>query len=502
MYRPRPPQNQSQFLSSRLPKLAAMPTEKELEHAFQEASKRNAPIELPWGAEGSAAYLLTIQPAEEPVWTMYEGDVAHDNPLWRHASRDMGLIHSMIFQSCPEDTAPIPSKQAATPASLISGSQSLMPPDTSKASLQGRLENMQITSLFQSIQMSKMTGRLQIFDQGQVSQVYFDDGNPVHASCPEGIGDQAIIETMTWEHGDFRFFPDEKSTEKTVKRRVESMIMEGITLLDQLKFLQNLGLKPDSFLVRKDTRISPEEFKSRLSNGAPLDLNAQKAMYELCDGRTRWQDLLTRKPLTKLEWVPLLFNLTSCALINIQDNSPFAQASPGATLDRNMIAGVQKALVRAETGLYTYPALLYFLEREFAKCIALGMPLSLIIFETRIVLGGNPQPLPIPALRELASRVEQIKRPFDILAHHETFDFAILLPGTSSKAARLFAHKVSESLVNVPLVQGQTQRLLLAGGIISAPEDTVDIGRFVAGAREAKNKAKEGRIPLRSYSEL
>ncbi|MBX9688050.1 MAG: diguanylate cyclase, partial [Candidatus Obscuribacterales bacterium] len=168
-----------------------------------------------------------------------------------------------------------------------------------------------------------------------------------------------------------------------------------------------------------------------------------------------------------------------------------------------MIAGVLRALVRAETGMYTYPALQYFIEREFSKCIAFGMPLSLIVFEARIILGGDPpQPLPIPALREICTRVEAMKRPFDIVAHHETFEFALLLPGATSKAARMFANKVAESLINVPLMQGQTQRLLLAGGIASSPEDTQDLGRFLAAAREAKSKAKDARVPLKAFSEL
>lgn len=482
-----------------------MPAMKDLEFALQEASKRNLIIELPWGAESSPGYVLTVQGGDDPTWAMFEGEVPNAAPLWKHASRDMGLIHSLIFQACPDDML---SAAGAAPAAVTTGNHNfLAPTDTSKATLQGRLENMQIMNLFQSIQMSKMSGRLQLFDQGNVAQLFFKEGTPVHASSAEGVGDPAVVEIMTWEKGEFRFFPEEETGERTVKRRVEAMVMEGITLLDQYKFLEKQNLTPDSYLIRKEARISPEEFKSRLANGAPLDLNAQKNMYELCDGRSRFQDILSRCPLTKVEWVPLLFNLTSCGLVVISESSPFAGKAQGlvaAQLDRNMIAGVLRSITRAETGLYTYPALQFFIEREFSKSVAFGMPLTLIVFETRIFLGGDkaPQPLPIPALRELHNRIEAMKRPFDIVAHYETFDFALLLPGSGSKAARIFGHKVSESLVNVPLMQGQTQRLLLAGGMASAPEDTLDLGRFLTAAREAKNKAKELGVALKAFSEL
>ncbi len=509
MYRPKPPPQQPEKpQGQRLTKLASIPSLKDLEFAFQEAFKRKLIIELPWGPDNVPGYVLTIQASQpETVWTMFDSDVPTDAPMWRHASNDMGLIHSLIFQSCPDDMIGPSNPQPA--AAVTTGTHPVMAPpaDLSKSTLQGRLENMQIATLIQSIQMSKMSGRLQLFDQGITAQIYFHDGNPIHATSMEGVGDNAVVEIMTWEQGEFRFFPEELSEERTVKRRVDGMIMEGITLLDQHKFLQKQGLKPDSFLVRKETRISPEEFKTRVSRGAPLDLGAQMAMYELCDGRARWQDLLTRRPMPKGEWVPLLFNLASCGLITISETSPFgskAQGLAGQDIDRAMIQGVVKNLVRAETGIYTYPALLFFVEREFSKSMAFGMPLSLLVFESRIVLGGDgtPQPLPIPALKEIANRLEQLKRPFDILAHYETFDFALLLPGATAKAARMFGHKVSESLLNVPLMQGQTTRLLLAGGIASTPEDTQDLGRFLAAAREAKNKAKEARVTLKAFAEL
>ncbi|MBX9721754.1 MAG: DUF4388 domain-containing protein, partial [Candidatus Obscuribacterales bacterium] len=436
-----------------------MPSEKDLEFCFQDANKRKVVIEMPWGQEGKTAYLLVVQPGAETVWSMYEGEVPSEEPLWRHATRDVTLIHSLVFQSVPDDmvsVAPVAAAPTAGNQSVITGMyniSNLPPPDQSKASLQGRLENMQPANLVQSIQMAKMSGRLQVFEQGSMIQIYFNEGTPVHATSPDGRGDSAVIEMMMWETGEFRFFPEETTPELSVTRRMDSMLMEGITLLDQHKFLLKQGLKDDSYLVRKEARISPEEFKAKVSRGAPLDLQPQMSMYEVCDGKTRWADLLGRRPMMKTEWVPVLFNLVSCGLLSVSDTNPFAgkaQGLVGTELDRNMIAGVLRALQRSETGMYTFPALQYFLEREFSKSTAFGMPLSIVVFESRIILDGSPtpQPLPIPALREITNRVDSIRRPFDILAHYETFDFAVLLPGASGKAARMVGHKIAELLLN------------------------------------------------------
>ncbi|MBX9687820.1 MAG: DUF4388 domain-containing protein, partial [Candidatus Obscuribacterales bacterium] len=306
-----------------------MPTLKDLEFAFQEAAKKNLVIELPWGMEGQGSYILTLQPGNDAVWQMFEGDEPLGEPIWRHPCRDVALIHSLIFQAVPDEMISAISKPAENSSIQAAAASLAPPPDSTKATLQGRLENMQMANLIQSIQMSKMSGRLYLFDQGSSSQIFFLDGQPVHATNLESSGDNAVIEIMTWEQGEFRFFPEESSPEHTVKRRVESMIMEGVTLLDQQKFLAKQGLSPDSYLIRKEARISPDEFKTRVSRGAPLDLNAQMMLYELCDGRSRWQDVLGRKPMVKVEWVPLLFNLVSCGLLNISESSPFAGKAQG-----------------------------------------------------------------------------------------------------------------------------------------------------------------------------
>lgn len=512
MYRPqRPAQQHQQPQIQRLPKLLVMPALTDLQFAADEARKRKAIIELPWGPDARSAFVIVVATSGEGyVWSLFEGEDTHQaEPLWRHGSNDTALIHSLIYQMVPDEMLAAPT-QASAPvpdgrATLTGMSAVSVLADASKASLQGRLENMQIATLVQSIQMSKMNGRLQLHDKGEIAQIFFTEGNPVHATTPEASGDSAVVEVMAWEVGDFLFFPDETTAEKSVKRRLDGMIMEGITLLDQQKFLNKQGLKPDCFLLRKEAKITPDEFKARVSRGAPLDLQPQMQMYEMCDGRMRLQDILQRRPMSKIEWVPIVFNLLSCGLITIADVSPYASKAQGLAateFDRGMIAGVLKSLTRGDTGMFTYPALLYFLEREFAKSSTFGMPLTLIVFEARIVMAEGPQTLPIQAMKEIASRAETMKRPFDILAHYETFDFAVVLPGANTKSARIFAQRLADSLINVPLIPGQTQRLLLAGGIASIPEDTQELGRLMSAAREAKSKAKEARVPLKAFSEL
>lgn len=299
MYRPRPQQrtpDQPQVQRHPLrvgtiteKDLGDLLTELQLGDFYRESEKIKMTVEVPLNPGPSSVYLLTVNstPAAT-LWSMYHGDNSTAQPLWQYSSRDLGLIYSLVLQSFLEDPQITPVHSGQVPSAAVTTGNNAVPSppaDLSKATLQGRLdpsakEGMQITGLVQSIQMSKMSGRLHLAHMTHSAQIYFHEGAPVHASSPDGVGDLAVVEIMTWEQGDFRFFPDENTSERTVNRRLDGMIMEGITLLDQDKFLRQQGLQADSYIVRKEARISPEEFKAKVSQGAPLDLAAQMSMYE------------------------------------------------------------------------------------------------------------------------------------------------------------------------------------------------------------------------------
>lgn len=507
MYRPRtqqpPPSNY------RLPKQSAIPAAEDLEVALKESVKRpKCLVELPWVPREGHAFLVTVlsTPGRDPDWALFIGVDDRGEALWRHSTRDTVLIHNLIFQSAPDEHVSLVSSGSLGEKSMLAeSSQDGYEGSNANASLQGRIENMQMTTLVQSVQMSQMSGRLHLFDRGNNAHIFFVEGIPVHASTAEVTGDMAIIELLGWEQGDFRFFPGESTAERSVKSRLETAILEGIALLDQIKFLESQGLKPGSYVLRKNTQISREQFKESLSTGVPADMQKQMSLYEQVDNRSRFKDILARCHLHKVEWVPIMFNLLSCSLVELAEVSPLAGKAAKlevAEIDRSVIQGVTRSLIRAETGMFTYPAFLFMLEQEFAKSVVLGLPLSLILFEVRISTGTMDQPLPIQALKEVAGRIGKLKQSFDILGHYETFDIALLLPGSPLKVSRVIANTVASVLMNTPLIQGSSARLLLSGGVAVSPDDTQELGRLISAAREAKNKAKESGTSIKLFAEL
>lgn len=539
MFRPKQPQIPANY---RLPKMQKILSETDLQFVLSEAgNKRGTTIEMPFLA-GTQTYMLTVvlaQDSNDAMWSYYRGDDAQAQLLWRHGTGDVNLILNLcgaesgapdVGYTAVSKTNSLPHLQAETQRSLTNTYTGINPivsqqgtpanPSISTgnnlsslsggpgATLAGDLSNMQLPTLLQSISMSKMTGKLRLDDNGQQAVVYFNDGNPVHAATAESTGDQAIVEMITWEEGTFQFFPNEQTNESSVKRRVDSILMEGVTLLDQNKFVKEQGVKPQSYLFRKNAQLTEEQFKEALTRGAPLDFETQKKFYSIVDGASPFVEILRRMPMIKIEWVPIMFNMLACGLLGVSDTPPAGVSVapllsiPPFEIDRAAIAGVHRTLVRPETNVFTYPAFLYFLEQEFGKCAAMGMPLSLCVFEMNLRVGNELQPMPLNFAKEVLKRMETVKRPFDTLGHFETFQYALFMPNTPGKGAKVFGVRLMEILANDPPIPRVAGTAVIRMGVAAAPEDTMDLPLLLSAAREAKKRGIESGSGVTVFREI
>jgi len=229
----------------RLPKMQAILGEGDLQFVLGEAaSKRGTTIEMPF-MTGADSFMLTVlmsTDSNEPVWTYFRGDDSRAEMIWRHPTGDVNLVLNLCasesgsadgYQSVartqllPHQSAPQAQPGNASYTDLrnvgsdsqsgnrppLSSNQITSPGAGRTSTLEGNLSNMQIPTLLQSINMSKMTGKLCIEDKGQQASIYFVDGIPNHAITEESNGDLAIVEMITWEEGQFHFYPNEQSTE-------------------------------------------------------------------------------------------------------------------------------------------------------------------------------------------------------------------------------------------------------------------------------------------------
>jgi hypothetical protein len=270
-----------------------------------------------------------------------------------------------------------------------------------------------------------------------------------HATALGLEGDLAVLELVTWEKGKFYFYRDETNPLRTVVKRIDALLMEGITILDQTKTLDAAGIKAESYINKAEASLTERDFEERVASGAPVDMARQKHFYIQLDGCSTLADILRKTPLAKKDWVPILFNLVNSKLITASSKPAKTDKTAGLNatpIDYVAIERVNKMLSRPDTGILSYPSFHYFLDQEFQRFQQYRIPYSIIIFEMWAWHNNELKALSPSALQEAVSRINGAKRSLDLFAHFEALSYAILLPHTETQAAAVLAHRILEIL--------------------------------------------------------
>lgn len=520
----------------RLPRLESLPGIDDVMGAMEQARARmGLPVELSWVmADAANIYRLIVTCSREsgdPTWDLLVGEGRNEVRTWTYTTGDVALVLNLVLSESTENIMHEGMDQSAllgenadrntglsgSYSTSLMGLQSLSSTSSKlpvfqasralkPASMEGTLEDMPIPNLLQSIAMGKNTGKLTVTNEETGAELYFIDGELTHAQVLNLKGDLAIMELVTWDQGRFFFYRDERSEQRTVQRRVDAILMESVTLLDQSKFLLDSGLKMDSFIDKRDSALTEALFEEAVKKGAPCDVGLQKQFYLQLDGNSTLFDILRERPMVKKDWVPVLFNMLRCELITLSDKPRVkdkASLLQTTALDRNAIDTVSRSMKRPDTGIVSYPVFQYFLEQEYFRFQFNQQPFAVIIFEVWVWGAEKLEALPIPAVAEVARRIGGVKRNIDLLAHFEALHYAMLLPNTEPAAAAILGHRCLEVLTATSLTSDlATRRLALAFGIAGIPEDCRDIGLLLSAAKVAKNVAQQSDFPIVMFKDL
>ncbi|HEY9678213.1 MAG TPA: DUF4388 domain-containing protein [Drouetiella sp.] len=518
-------QRQDNRHNIRLPNQANIPDLKQI-YALQNQAQTNVgrTVELPFG-EAPEEYVLTLNRDKAKgdwLWMLYRGQGGESFLEWSYVTPDPGVIHNVIAAQFPGSTLkpkilqpdkdevqqpPLTESERLKISQSITGGYDMTQSANQdrqsatggfarlqRATLEGELENLSVPNLLQSISIGKMTGRLEIASSTDVANVYFFDGAPLHCSMRGVEGDAAIIELVSWDSGAFRFYPEPKTRVESVKKRLDVLLIEGAAFTDQLKYLSAQGLALESFLMRKHNNISETKFDEMTAKAACSDMRLLKGFYQSIDSKSTLVEILRRRPLPKTDWIAVLYGLVSSDLVQFISNLPeptlklTTVAVPA--VDWQTVRSFEKSMLRADTELYTFPAYLYFVEKEFTRFERFSQPFSIIIIEAGYRTAQNPQsiePLPLKAVKEMSKRIDKLKRKTDLLGHYETFGLGLLLPLTDGTSARSFASRLADIIVSTPLsAEIDASSLVLTIGTASVPESCQDLGAMLAMARPTK----------------
>ncbi|MBZ0189519.1 MAG: DUF4388 domain-containing protein [Candidatus Obscuribacterales bacterium] len=362
---------------------------------------------------------------------------------------------------------------------------SLMP-----EALTGNLEVLHITTLLQSISMGEMSGRLRIQRQAAYADIFFEEGAPVHSEGTRGHGEEGFIQVICWKDGEFHFEAKLKTDERTIRKSMETLILEGCLLLDNTEFVRSHGVRMDTVLAWSNPNLSEGQFEAILGEGEPVDMGLLKAVYLQIDGRKTMLDIVEILRLSRSQWVSAMANLLRAQVVSVgmRIEGRRLVLEPKA-LDINLIAPINQVLLNAETGLYTYPAFLYLTDHEFKY--SAERPLSIALINAKAVEISTNQIKPVlnaQGYKELALCIANVQGFRGIIAHYEEFGVGLVMMGANSMHAATIADRIIKSLLSSSM-EFRLAASNMSFGIATFPDDAEDLPALLAAAEAARDRA-------------
>jgi len=101
--------------------------------------------------------------------------------------------------------------------------------------IQGRLEEMSMTDLMQSLEMGQKSCRLQVRKGNERGELFFASGQCRDAKIGDLAGDDAVFKVVLWTEGEFEidFNAANASTATTTTRSTTGLLMEAMRLMDE-----------------------------------------------------------------------------------------------------------------------------------------------------------------------------------------------------------------------------------------------------------------------------
>jgi CheY-like chemotaxis protein len=101
--------------------------------------------------------------------------------------------------------------------------------------IQGRLEEMSMIDLMQSLEMGQKSCRLIVRQGGAQGELYFASGQCRDAKIGGAEGDEAVYKVVLWTEGEFEidFNAANASTRKTTTRNTTGLLLEAMRLMDE-----------------------------------------------------------------------------------------------------------------------------------------------------------------------------------------------------------------------------------------------------------------------------
>lgn len=132
---------------------------------------------------------------------------------------------------------------------------------------QGSLKELPLPDIIQLVSVSGKTGKFTLTRDHDRGFIYLKNGQMVHATVGDLIGEEAIYALAIWNAGEFQFSPGEEPERQTITKSNTNLLMEAARRLDEWRVLSkkiaSVDLVPE--LLARDNRheqvtLNPHEW--------------------------------------------------------------------------------------------------------------------------------------------------------------------------------------------------------------------------------------------------
>jgi len=99
--------------------------------------------------------------------------------------------------------------------------------------VQGRLEEMSILDLMQSLEMGQKSCRLTIRRGDETGELFFSSGQCKDAKLGSSEGESAVFQAVRWADGEFEIDFNSAPTRSTISRTTTGLLMEALRVMDE-----------------------------------------------------------------------------------------------------------------------------------------------------------------------------------------------------------------------------------------------------------------------------
>jgi len=503
-------------------RLPLAPGISEFHYYVEEAVKQKGiPVDVTWTTPSKAtSFELRIWQENNINWQLSCKNKHDKKMLWRQEGSDVLLMYNLVVTACAElgeasmvddsfDTSGMfrDIEQGAYYArpSLLDYSDSKKDEAPVKATSwlrttapqSGDLAQTSAATILQAFSSALMTGKLSICGgTASGTEVYFNRGEIVHAQQHYCSGFDVICNLLLALRGTYEFHAGATTMEFTIFCDVGTLISQANKLRERLSELEKSGWNEKSIIIKHKYKTVSCDRIDRCLRQADSNLELHRNFYRAIDEKSTAKDIAKRLGMSSSQWIPVLAHLLASNLIAFA-SAPIPQLfilaetaeprKPVETVEqqRGMIDSLCRLMKSTVTGIFTYPALLFFMDQEVQRCRRMHTSMSLIVFEVSVVReAGQKQPLPLEAVKEMVTRINNIKRGTDTFSHFEdASEYALLLPETTAAGAKVFARKLLSALLEAPLMRGVDCRNLdIAYGIGSVADKVSSVETLTSAA--------------------